>query len=267
MYLAGKPSETTAILASRIQQLNKVLLDGFDLQDAPIQLESINNLYESFDRTQLFLVTDGMIHMTHEGHPMVGFEEGDLIGLLNAFDLPCPVYKSEEFVELTPINRDEFLKYIYTDKRRQHYWSHLLLTLHALSVHQASQLTQHHVRPTAGFQNYQPGEVIIQQGDEAEHVYTIITGHADVHANGIKVGEIGEEEVFGAMAVFTKEKRSATVTAITPCTVMAVPKNEFTTLIEAQPQAAVTLIENLARRISALNQQLVESKSEELSEA
>lgn len=263
MYLAGKASDTTAILASRVQQLNKVLLDGFDKQEEVIQLESVGNLYQSFDRTQLFLVTDGMIHLTHDNNVLASFEEGDLIGLLNGFDLPCPVIKTDEFVELMPINRDDFLKHVYNDKRRQHYWSHLLLTHNAMLMHQVSALTKSHVRPTAGFQNYQPGEVIIKQGEEAEHVYTIITGQAEVHANNIKVGEIGEEEVFGAMAVFTKEKRSATVTALTTCTVMAVPKDEFTSLIEAQPQAAVTLIENLARRIVALNQQVVKHSEAE----
>src|SRR5690606_3746602 len=65
-----------------------------------------------------------------------------------------------------------------------------------------------------------------------------------------------EEEVFGAMAVFTGEPRSATVIARTPCTIMAVPQKDFILQIEAQPQAAVNLIENLDGRIIILNQQL-----------
>jgi CRP-like cAMP-binding protein len=102
--------------------------------------------------------------------------------------------------------------------------------------------------------------VIIKEGDEAEHVYTIISGEADVFADGIKVGEIGVDEVFGAMAVFTGEKRSATVQARTACTIMAVPQADFVHLIEAQPKAAVNLIDNLARRIVAMNQQLIEQQ-------
>tara|TARA_A200000113_G_scaffold157788_1_gene142409 strand:- start:606 stop:731 length:126 start_codon:yes stop_codon:yes gene_type:complete len=39
---------------------------------------------------------------------------------------------------------------------------------------------------------------------------------------------------------------------------MAVPQQDFTVLIEAQPQAAVNLIENLARRINMMNQQVLE---------
>jgi CRP-like cAMP-binding protein len=130
----------------------------------------------------------------------------------------------------------------------------------SLLLNQVAQLSKAQKRPTAGFQNFQAGDVIIKEGDDAEHVYTIISGEADVFADGVKVGEIGEDEVFGAMAVFTGEKRSATVQARTPCTIMAVPQNEFVHLIEAQPQAAVNLIENLARRIIALNHQVIDQQ-------
>lgn len=130
----------------------------------------------------------------------------------------------------------------------------------SILLNQVAQLTKDQSQTVAGFQNCQAGDVIIKEGDEAEHVYTIISGEADVFADGVKVGEIGEDEVFGAMAVFTGEKRSATVQARTACTIMAVPQNEFVNLIEAQPKAAVNLIENLARRIIAMNQQLVDQQ-------
>ena len=130
----------------------------------------------------------------------------------------------------------------------------------SLLLNHLAQVSKSQTQTIAGFQNFHPGDIIIKEGDEAEHVYTIISGEADVFADGVRVGDIGEDEVFGAMAVFTGEKRSATVQARTPCTVMAVPQNDFVQLIEAQPKAAVNLIENLARRIIVMNQQLVEQQ-------
>lgn len=260
MYLPGKPHETTEALCARMQQLTKGLLDGFPLDQEPLSLEGIDDIYEHFNHSQIFLVTDGMLNLTHEGQNLVSFDEGDLIGFAQSLDFPFPVLRADEFVEVQVIDRDAFLRHIYSDKRRQHYWTHYLLCQNTLLVNHVAELSKGQQRPTAGFQNFQPGDVIIKEGDEAEHVYTIITGEADVFADGVKVGEIGEDEVFGAMAVFTGEKRSATVQARTPCTIMAVPQNDFVHLIEAQPKAAVNLIENLARRIIAMNQQLVEQK-------
>ncbi|WP_420589451.1 cyclic nucleotide-binding domain-containing protein [Bacterioplanoides sp.] len=258
MYLPGKTSDAVEQLLHRLRQLTTALLEGFDLQQDSITLEGVENLYELFDKDQLFLVQDGMLHFCKNGQNLASFDEGDIVGISASFDMPAPVLRSDEYVELVPIDRDRLLRHIYSDKRRQHYWSHFLVCQNSLLLDFLSDMVKDQVRPTAGFQNISEGEVIIAQGDAAEHVYTIITGEADVFVDDVKVGEIGEEEVFGAMAVFTKEPRSATVIARTPCTIMAVPQEDFILLIEAQPQAAVNLIENLARRITALNQQLIE---------
>lgn len=260
MYLPGKPHEAMETICARMQQLTKGLLEGFPLDQDPLPLENVDDLYQHFDNSQLFLITDGMMHLTHDGQNIVSFDEGDLIGLNRAFDLPCPTIRADEYVEVQLIDRDAFLRHVYSDKRRQHYWSHFLMCQNSLLVNHVAQITKAQKQTIAGFQNCQPGEIIIKEGDEAEHVYTIISGEADVFADGVKVGDIGEDEVFGAMAVFTGEKRSATVQARTPCTIMAVPQDDFVHLIEAQPKAAVNLIENLARRIIAMNQQLIEQQ-------
>jgi CRP-like cAMP-binding protein len=260
MYLPGKPHEAMETLYARMQQLTKGLLEGFPLDQEPLSLENVDDLYQHFDSNQLFLITDGMIHLNHEGQNVVSFDEGDLVGLTRAFDLPSPTYRADEYVELQLIDRDALLRHIYSDKRRQHYWSHFLMCQNSLLLNHLAQVSKSQTQTIAGFQNFHPGDIIIKEGDEAEHVYTIISGEADVFADGVRVGDIGEDEVFGAMAVFTGEKRSATVQARTPCTVMAVPQNDFVQLIEAQPKAAVNLIENLARRIIVMNQQLVEQQ-------
>lgn len=257
MYLPGKPHEATELLSARMQQLTKGLLDGFPLDQEPLSLEGVDDIYEHFNKNQIFLITDGMLNLTHEGQNLVSFDEGDLIGFAQSFDFPFPVLRAEEYVELQLIDRDAFLRHVYSDKRRQHYWTHYLLCQNSIMVNYLAEMSKGQKSPTAGFQNFQPGDIIIKEGDNAEHVYTIITGEADVFADGVKVGDIGEDEVFGAMAVFTGEKRSATVQARTVCTIMAVPQNDFMHLIEAQPKAAVNLIENLAHRIVAMNQQLV----------
>jgi CRP/FNR family cyclic AMP-dependent transcriptional regulator len=260
MYLPGKPHEAMEAICARMQQLTKVLLEGFPLDQDPLSLENIDDLYQHFDAHQLFLITDGMMHFTHEGETILSFDEGDIVGFSRAFDLPCPTIRADEFVEVQIIDRDTFLRHIYSDKRRQHYWSHLLMCQNSLLMSQLANVSKEQKQTIAGFQNYKPGDTIIKEGDDAEHVYTIISGEADVFADGIKVGDIGEDEVFGAMAVFTGEKRSATVIAKTACTIMAVPQNEFVNLIEAQPKAAVNLIENLARRIITMNHQLIEQQ-------
>lgn len=258
MYLTSSPSDTVAPLLERIPALTQALLADLDYDTTVITLEGVDNLYDMFDPDKLFLIQDGALQLSHNGYTLVNFEEGDLVGITHSFSVPTPIFRTDEYVELITLDRNEFLRHVYSDKRRLHYWSQYLITLNAVLLNYLAEQHKEQARPVAGFQNIQPGEVIIQQGDLADHVYTIISGSADVFVDGVKVGEISEEEVFGAMAVFTGEARSATVTATASCTIMAVPKEDFALLIEAQPKAALNLIEDLARRISAMNQQLIE---------
>jgi len=151
MYLTGKPTDTYEQLAARLAQLTNALLDGFPLDQETLTLEGVDDLYQHFDRNHIFLVVDGMIHLTNDGQNVVSFDEGDLVGFTRAFDFPCPTLKADEFVELKAIDRDSFLRHVYSDKRRQHYWSHYLLCQNSLLLNQMAELSKGQQRPTAGF--------------------------------------------------------------------------------------------------------------------
>jgi CRP/FNR family cyclic AMP-dependent transcriptional regulator len=258
MYLPGKSQADMEAICARMRQLTKSLLASYPLDQGPVTLENIDDLYQHFDTNQLFLITDGMMHVTHHGQTIVSFDEGDLVGFARAFNLPSPTIRTDEFVEVHLIDRDALLRHIHSDQHRQLCWSNLLICQNSLFINQLANMSKGQKKVIAGYQNYQAGDIIIKEGDEAEHVYTLITGAADVFANGLQVGEIKEDEVFGAMAAFTHDKRSATVIARCGCTIMAMPQKEFVNLIEAQPKAAVNLIENLGRQITAMNKQLIE---------
>src|SRR5690606_4208817 len=104
---------------------------------------------------------------------------------------------------------------------------------------------------------FRSGETIIQQGTMADRVYTLLEGTADALCDGVKVGEIHADEIFGALAVFTRQERIASVVASRDCTVLAVRKEEFIDLIDHQPQICVSLIEEMAAKINQLNTQLL----------
>lgn len=121
-------------------------------------------------------------------------------------------------------------------------------------------LTETDFSPNRGFIHYAAGETIITQGEDADLVFTLIEGHADALCDGVKVGEIHQNEIFGALAVFTRQPRIASVVARTECTAMMVNKDDFIQLIYDQPQIAVGLIEEMAAKINELNNQLLALK-------
>ncbi len=112
-------------------------------------------------------------------------------------------------------------------------------------------------RPSPGFMRYNDGDVIIHEGDISDSVYTIMDGAADVYVNQVKVGEIAQEEIFGAIAVLTGQRRTATVKARGACNVLVVSQTEFANMVNTHPQLFMNLVKDMAKNIVALNERVV----------
>ncbi len=112
-------------------------------------------------------------------------------------------------------------------------------------------------RPSPGFMRYNDGDIIIHEGDISDSVYTIMDGAADVYVNNVKVGEIAQEEIFGAIAVLTGQRRTATVKARGSCNVLIVSQTEFSHMINTHPHLFMNLVRDMAKNIVALNERVV----------
>jgi CRP-like cAMP-binding protein len=65
--------------------------------------------------------------------------------------------------------------------------------------------------PTARLQraHFEPGDEVIRQGDEGETAYVIESGRLEVLKDGSKLGELGEGDCFGEIALLCKVRRTA----------------------------------------------------------
>jgi hypothetical protein len=223
-----------------------------------LRLEQAEDLAPMLPANQLFLIENGLLHAVVDERPLFYLQEGDLVGLRQGIDLPSCRYSSDEPISLLPFNRTEVFKHIYRNEKLQELFIQYLVGHTALLSDAVARLKQPDVRPSTGFQHFAAGEELIQQGDEADHVFIIIEGHAEAYVDGQKVGDVQKDEIFGAMAVFTREKRSATVVASEPCTVMVIPKEQFLSLMQSNPRIAHSLIESMARRIDLLNKEVTQ---------
>lgn len=257
MLFLGKAPEATLQLLERLDLLSERLLSDLNIPVVQHTLPANAQVFDGFSKEQLGVIRTGMITVVNDGNDTLCLQPGDIIGLNRVFGLPHEEFRVDEGVEIDLMQRDEFMGFIGSDPVRQHRFSNYLLTSMALyqsllaHYQQQSQVATH-----TGFQHVANGEVMIQEGDYADTVYQLMSGSADVSVNGVTVGEVLSGEIFGAMAVFTGEKRNATVTARENCQLLAIPKQEFVTLIKAQPEIAMTLLDNMSRRIKALNEQV-----------
>ncbi len=257
MRLPDKQNASLSHIAEQLRGLTKELLQGLKASGDAIEVSNKNDVFASLAATQLFLVEEGQLLCEQNQKNICIIEAGDLIGLGRSLQLPEGLIRAEDTVRLIPYHRDELFKHVNSSELLQKHWAFYLVCQAAYYREALAQEMPKQFKPATGFLNFDDGDVIISQGDEAECVYTMLEGSADVFHDDIKVGEIGSEEIFGAMAVFTRQHRNATVKATGSCSVLAVKKGEFLDLVAHQPQVCLSLVEEMADKINQLNKQVL----------
>lgn len=255
MLLLGERPAYVDQLTDRLKKLATKLFEDLPEGEA-IRLNGTSDLYSLESSENLFIVQYGNLSGYHQDQHSLYYEAGDLIGLTECYQLPSLRVVVEDHADVVQYSANTILRYVNETKERQAIWNSYLITMMTLFQDAFGRNHLSTTQPSTGFLNFEPGQVIINQGDDAHDVFTILQGKADVFVDDVKVGEVLTDEIFGAMAVFTGEQRSATVKAVDHCTVLAVPQEEFITLIKSHPQTTMTLIENMARQIKALNSQI-----------
>lgn len=99
-----------------------------------------------------------------------------------------------------------------------------------------------------------PGDVIVRQGSGAHALHVILSGEAEVSADGTRIASLGRGDYFGEIAIVDNSRRTATVTAMTELQVLAIDATSFRLLVRSDPGLASTLPVSISRRLDELNQ-------------
>jgi CRP/FNR family transcriptional regulator, cyclic AMP receptor protein len=105
------------------------------------------------------------------------------------------------------------------------------------------------------------GETVFREGDDSDTCYIVRTGHARAlreHQDGrqITLATFGPGDIFGELAMFDKERRSATVEATDDLDVLAILGSDMRALMTRHADIAVKLVISLGRRLRAANERL-----------
>lgn len=116
-------------------------------------------------------------------------------------------------------------------------------------------------KPEITMLQFQPGAIIIREGDSPDDLYEMVEGDAVVSVRGMEIGQVNEGEVFGEVSFLTGSRRSATVTARTPCTVQVIRGADFEKIARYRPALLYALSQTLARRLTDVNDRLLKISS------
>jgi len=117
------------------------------------------------------------------------------------------------------------------------------------------------VAEVAVTRRFAPHHVIFREGDTSDTCYVVATGHARAireHADGrtIALAHFGPGDIFGELAMFDDEARSATVETLDALEAIAILGADFRRLLNEHSDIAVKLAVSLGQRLREANERL-----------
>jgi CRP-like cAMP-binding protein len=108
---------------------------------------------------------------------------------------------------------------------------------------------------------FEPGQIVFREGDASDTCYIVRSGRARAvreHGDGrtITLATFGPGDIFGELAMFEDELRSATVEAVQYTSVVAVLGPDMRRLMVEHPQISIRLVAALGRRLRETNDRL-----------
>ena len=109
--------------------------------------------------------------------------------------------------------------------------------------------------------SYEAGEVIFRSGDTGDTCFVVRSGAVKVtrrHTDGrtITLAELRPGQIFGELAMFSGETRSATVEALKDTTAVALLAGDVRRTLADHPEIAVKMLAGLADRLRDANERI-----------
>jgi CRP-like cAMP-binding protein len=113
---------------------------------------------------------------------------------------------------------------------------------------------------------FDSGMPLFRQGDPGDAAYLIISGEAEVSAETpagpLVLATLGANEIVGEMAILGNVPRAATVRAKGRLITLRISKEPFMRMVREFPSMAVAMMQELAERLAATNNQLSAAQAE-----
>ena len=102
-------------------------------------------------------------------------------------------------------------------------------------------------------QSFEPGDVVVTEGETGGSLFVISTGLVKVFVRDLdgrsqRVRELGEGDFFGEVSVVTRSPRSATVTAATRCELLELDRKTLASIVALHPHVWAVMLDFCRQR-------------------
>ena len=214
----------------------------------------------SFDPSKVWLIERGEISVEYLGRTILTLEAGDIAGPWMGSVAPLSLVTTGFECELVGFDHSAVGDALGTQEALKA-WCAFLAVSTSCYFAEFAEMKLVSVPPAPRKCLFAPGEVILREGDVGKEVFFLDEGAAEVSVRGTPVGEIREQEIFGALAALTEGVRSATVTATKQTVCLAFRKDEFRDFLRANVTLMEKIFEDFARALGDLNESVIKANS------
>ena len=110
---------------------------------------------------------------------------------------------------------------------------------------------------------FEPGDTIIEQGDDTNTVYFLISGTVHVldysrSHRAVTYASLNDGEMFGEMAAIDGFPRSAWVCAISTCKIISLPGNTFINILKNNADISLKILAKLSSRLRLSDEKITD---------
>ena len=113
--------------------------------------------------------------------------------------------------------------------------------------------TSAYFRSTDPTITFAAGEVIFSEGDPGHEMFGVLDGEVELRRGDQLIERLGEQGVFGELALVDHAPRNLTAVAVADCRLAVIDEGQFLWLVHETPTFALRIMSSLADRLRALN--------------
>ena len=102
------------------------------------------------------------------------------------------------------------------------------------------------------------GQPVFKVGDPGDRMYVLMTGEADIVVGNVVVERAGPGALLGELALVDATPRTATVMAVTDCSLLPIDVKRFRFLVQETPNFALHVMKVIAERLRRMDRRLLE---------
>jgi CRP-like cAMP-binding protein len=260
---AIKLDDIMAVIDAPIMQVSdtswwRVLLSQGRICEIPAQSLIIQ---QNTRGDKFYLILTGTAAVVDKHQILVQLSRGDFFGeiaLLENIPRTASIQATSS-MKLLEIDKDLFLQFAketgVAERLRKIYETRPAL-LHVTLFNQLTPSLLNWVIEKSQEDHFQPGEVIIREGDLGDRFYIILDGKVEVtlHGETVKVATLDKNDCFGELAILTQRRRTATVTAVSKVRLLSFTEGTLLELLQNAPSVSYLLGILAKKRITELYQ-------------